>query len=253
MKHHREERGFWTKENCYNEALKYNNRTDLQNNASGCYAAALKNGWLDEICSHMILIHHKNNYWSKEKCSEEASKYVHRIDFIKNSNKAYRAASKKGWLEDICKHMIKIGDTYSRCIYAIEFSDNSVYIGLTYNINKRFKDHITDVKYNSSSVLKYIKKTGLTPFLKQLTDYLDVEIASKLEEIKKKEYEASGWNIINKVKCGGIGGNKIKWNKENCKKAASQFKTKMDFRKNCGSAYTISLKNKWLTEICSHM
>lgn len=245
--------GFWIKDTCAIEALKYKTRVDFQNYSGGCYSTALKNGWIEDICFHMKLTHHKNGYWSKQRCYEEALKYNKKIDFINFSNKAYRAAAKRGYIDEICGHMLIIGDRYSRCIYSVEFPDNHVYIGLTYDIDKRFKNHIADVKSNNSSVLKYIKKTGLVPIIKQLTDYIAVSEASKLEEIKKTEYKNKNWIILNRVKCGGIGGNIKKWTKENCATTAAQFSSKKDFRINYSSAYAISQRNKWLDEICIHM
>ena len=41
-----------------------------------------------------------------------------------------------------------------RCIYAVEFPDNSVYIGLTYNFENRKKQHLTNSK---STVYKKVK------------------------------------------------------------------------------------------------
>ena len=41
---------FWNnKENCIEEAKKYNNKYDLQKHCPGCYRGMFRNGWLDEI------------------------------------------------------------------------------------------------------------------------------------------------------------------------------------------------------------
>ena len=45
--------------------------------------------------------------WTKEKCHEAALKYNKKIDFIKLSYKEYRAAARRGWLSDICSHMVE--------------------------------------------------------------------------------------------------------------------------------------------------
>ena len=47
-------KNYWTKERCAEEALDYTKRSDFQKNARGAYYAALRDGWLDEICSHMV-------------------------------------------------------------------------------------------------------------------------------------------------------------------------------------------------------
>lgn len=48
-----------------------------------------------------------NNYWSKEKCREEALKYNNRTDYSKNSKGAYKSSRKNNWLDEICLHMKK--------------------------------------------------------------------------------------------------------------------------------------------------
>jgi len=44
----------WTKERCYKEALKYKTRTNFRKSSSSAYIRARKEGWLDEICEHMV-------------------------------------------------------------------------------------------------------------------------------------------------------------------------------------------------------
>jgi hypothetical protein len=46
--------GYWTKEKCYEEALKYKTRTTYQKSNHSSYEVARKNKWLNEICKHMI-------------------------------------------------------------------------------------------------------------------------------------------------------------------------------------------------------
>lgn len=43
------------------------------------------------------------------------------------------------------------------------------------------------------------------------------------------------------------------WTKDNCKKVALKYNSRMNFKKYDASAYTTSIKNKWLSDICSHM
>jgi len=44
---------FYTKEFCHTVALDYKTRTEFQAGNKGVYKAALKHGWLDDICGHM--------------------------------------------------------------------------------------------------------------------------------------------------------------------------------------------------------
>lgn len=196
--------GYWTKENCHKEALKHNNKNDFRLHGGGAYATAHVNGWIDEICSHMDIIFVGNGYWSdnKERCQEEALKYTKKTDFLENSGGCYKAAYKKGWLDEICSHMIKCGSKSSQMIYAVEFEDNSVYIGLTNNKDRRYNDHIIDKR---STVYKHIEKTSLIPMFKEMSEYIPTMDAIKLEGDTIELYRNMGWNVLNIAKHGSIG------------------------------------------------
>lgn len=47
----RKPRGYWTKEKCKIEALKYKFRVDFRNGSNNTYSAARRNGWLNDIYS----------------------------------------------------------------------------------------------------------------------------------------------------------------------------------------------------------
>jgi hypothetical protein len=97
--------GYWTKEKCHEEALKYNTKVEFIKNCGSARCSAIKNGWYDEICSHMIKIVKPVGYWTKEKCAEEASKYTKKIDFQRKCGSAYNSALSHGWIDKICSHM----------------------------------------------------------------------------------------------------------------------------------------------------
>ena len=94
----------WTKEKCTDIAKKYNSKIEFSKNDLNAYNASRRNGWLEEICSHMKPLKLKN-YWTKEKCAEEALKYNTKSEFEKNSPSAYVNAGKFGWRDEICSHM----------------------------------------------------------------------------------------------------------------------------------------------------
>ena len=45
-------------------------------------------------------------FWTYDRCKEEALKYIHKDDFLKNNHSAAGSAIKNGWYSDICSHMI---------------------------------------------------------------------------------------------------------------------------------------------------
>jgi hypothetical protein len=192
----------WNKETCRIEALKYSSRVDFQKKSGSAYVAAHVGGWLDDICQHMHRPINSNMLWNEETCKIEALKYETRKDFNKKSKGAYLTAHKLGILDDICSHMKICGSLMLRCVYAYEFPDNHVYVGLTYNTDLRHAQHLTQSK---SQVHRHITNTGLIPIHKVLSEYVDVHIAMKLEREILNEYIQNGWVKLNVAQTGGIG------------------------------------------------
>jgi hypothetical protein len=235
----------WTKEKCQEDALKCTTKLEFKKNYLGAYNKANKCKWLNELCSHMI-----DNHWTKEKCQTEAIKYEIRIDFIKNSRAAYSAAYRHDWLNEICSHMKKMGNKLFRCIYVYEFPDNSAYIGLTYNLNKR---NTARKLQKNDAVTKYIKKTNLKPNLKQLSEYVHVDVAVLLENDCIEFYKNNGWNVLNKANGGAIGSPERKWTKEQCRVEALKYNNRTDFYNNSNKIHAAACRYGWLNDICSHM
>lgn len=187
--------------------------------------------------------------WSLSKCREEASKYENKTDFQRYSSAAYSAAKRYKWLQEVTSTYEILGNSDKRFIYAYEFSDNSAYIGLTYNISKRKINHSKE-----GTVFKYSIEKGIIPIFKQLIfESVDIEKAKELEQFYLEQYIFKGWVILNKAKTGGLGGNTIKWNYEACKKEALKYETRNKFKVNSKGAYASAAKNGWRTDICSHM
>jgi predicted GIY-YIG superfamily endonuclease len=146
--------------------------------------------------------------------------------------------------------MKKTGNWYKRCVYVYEFSDNCAYVGLTYNLSER---NLNRKKDKDDAITKHIRQTQLVPTLKQLTEYVSVNIASSLEIFYIDEYRKNGWNILNVAK-GGTTGNCIRlWTHENCEREALKYNSRNEFKKNNKPAYESARKYGWLNEICSHM
>ena len=96
----------WTLEKCKESSLLHNTKKDWLRADRNAYRAASKNGWLDLCTSHMITIRKQNNFWTLEKCKEDALQYKSKTDWQKNSS-AYNTARKNGWLDLCCSHMTK--------------------------------------------------------------------------------------------------------------------------------------------------
>ena len=188
--------------------------------------------------------------WTIDACRKEAIKYNNKRDFMKSSKNAYSAAHKHGFIDDICSHMRPLGNSKKRGIYSFEFNDGSVYVGLTYDFEKRYNEHISSEK---SQVYIHKEKTELTPEFRILNDYTNIDDAIELEGYFISKYRSEGWLILNRSKHGAIGTNTVKWTYNECKLDALKYNDRTSFMRKSPGAYKSASKNKWLDEICSHM
>ena len=239
-------KGYWSFNKVREEALKFTKRSEFNKLSKSAYLSAHRNGWLDVVCSHM-----KTNDYTFNRVREEALKYLTRNDFKNKSNAYYNSAHRNGWLDDVCSHMKPQGNSYKRLVYKVSFDDNSVYIGITYNLDKRKIDHLC--RFNSA-VYKHMIETGLNPNFEIVTkDFLSSEDAARLECKLIIHYKSMGFSILNRIKGGGLGGNTKIWTIDNVRKEASKYNSRSDFKLKSASAYVISHKNGWLDDVCSHM
>jgi len=104
--------GYWTKERCLEDSLKYKYKTEWFNANGSAYNASCKNGWLDECCAHMIETRIK---WTFELCKENALKFKKRNEWQKFVGSGYQFAKRRGWLDKCCAHMIERKWTLERC------------------------------------------------------------------------------------------------------------------------------------------
>ena len=97
--------GYWNLERCKEDALKYSSKSEWCSNSGSAYASALKNGWVDECCVHMVTKTKPSGYWTLERCKEDALKYKTRKDWAVNSVSGYLIAHKNNWILECCRHM----------------------------------------------------------------------------------------------------------------------------------------------------
>jgi len=254
-------KGYWTKERCQEESLKYNTRNEFKKGSYASYQASTRNKWIGGICSHM-----KNKrcrpcgYWTKERCHEEAQKHKTISNFNKCEPGAYERARKEGWLYDICsqrgwKHSNPKGYwTKERCHEEAqkhktktEFKKGSS-SAYTLSHRKGWLDeicpHMTEIKKTSWSydgckqeALKYNSKVSFQKgsngaYKKALkNDWLD-EVCSHMTRPQSHNFY---------------------WTKERCQEESLKYKTRTKFQKSSCSAYGSAFKNDWLDEVCSHM
>jgi len=97
----------WTLEECRNSALLCKTKSEWSKRYRRAYVVSLRNNWLDECCIHMVSKYKPFNYWTLEKCKEDALKYKKKTEWCRKSSGAYGAALKNNWHKECCLHMKK--------------------------------------------------------------------------------------------------------------------------------------------------
>lgn len=90
----------WTREKVFEESHKYQYKGEFCNGSPQAYRVAQRNGWIEE----MTWIREKRkpvNYWTKARVFEEGRKFTNQKDFKENSNGAYQAAIRQGWIKEM--------------------------------------------------------------------------------------------------------------------------------------------------------
>lgn len=203
----------------FKELKKYSSCSDLLNSKQAkLYYMARRRNILDEATRHFPLKH----IIKKEDIFKSALNYFYKKDWINNDVNYYNAAVRKGILEEATKHMKPLGNMYKRCLYIIKFKNTKlVYIGITYNFNKRIAQHKLRSKFSN-----LIKFYGSSKFkVKKVTRYISTEKAILLEQRLINFYKNRNYKVLNSRSAGAIGGNNQKWNYETIKEEIKKYKS----------------------------
>jgi predicted GIY-YIG superfamily endonuclease len=229
----------YTDEDILNEGAKYDSPTDFKNGNSKMYSNAV-NRKLNKLIKYKKGF--RITYHTDEDIINGGLRHDNPAEYSKNEPKLYSAAQKRGLLDQIKYKVGYIGNRVKRLVYVYEFSDNSVYVGLTYNDRKRELEHTITGK---TSVSKHMRKTGLRPTKRILSDgYIDSDVAQKMEEDVRLEYQSNGWNILNKVKGGALGGTTLKWTEDVIRECVKQCSFIEDIGNKFGGAFIIAAKRE---------
>lgn len=242
----------YTYEKCKEIVKNYKSIKQINNENKSLLVIIRRNKWNKLIEGLEREIHKK---YTIEDCIKVISKYQYLSDFKKENQSMIAVIYKNKW-NYLLNNLKKSGSKYKRCIYAYEFFIENikyVYVGLTFNLNARDSKHRTD---KTSTVYKFaIDKKIPIPKPKQLTDYVDKELASKLEGEYLKIYKNNNYITLNIKKTGTLGGNpnNSKYDKETCINLAKKYKTITKFSKENVRAYQLIKLNNWEDESFSHM
>ena len=250
----------WSLELVQQEALKYQTRNNFQTGSSSAYQSARRNGWLDEVCSHMERPERLSepSKWTFAAIRQEALKYETRSKFKNKSASAYNAASKNGWLNEACTHMERPNKSIKWTSEAVEQealkfkTRNEFRKGSrnAYAVARRngWLDTVCNHMSKPERLRKWTKEAVQTEALKYATRKEFTENARSAQQAAQK----NGW--LDEV-CGHMHRPErvLKWTFEAVHREALRFETRSAFSKGSLNAYTAARRGGWLDEVCSHM
>lgn len=246
----------YPKEVCHQAALKCQFRSEFAEKFKGEYFAALRNGWLDEICSHMTVLgnHYKRCIYAYEFPNIDGKNYVYvgLTDHIPQRNLVH---GRKGAVYTFCKkHNL----------------ERPKPIQLTKYIDKEEAKEQEGIKLS-----QYVAK-GWLPLNRVKTGNLGGHLAndgftfeecktigqkySKRSEWKRNDYPTyyiaskRGWidDILKQSERFG-NGKQSYWTKERIAETALTYEYRKEFKKNEPSAYARAWKMGVLDKVCAHM
>jgi hypothetical protein len=246
----------WDYESVKAEAAKYERRTDFHLNGGGAVEVAKKNGWLEDICSHMPIIRGRWDIF--ENVQSEALKYRTRNDFKHANRSAHCGALKHKWMDILYpKENLKMGDTGYWLV-----KDNVHKVALLYKTKSEF-----ETKYKGA-----YKSAHRNKWIDDVCSHMDVLVGrwKTIEDIKieAKKYKSKG-EFIKNVPGAYLVARNNGWLNEvflcypkissrwcqfdDVNNEAKKYKSRTEFYKFNGSAYHAAINNGWLEDVCSHM
>lgn len=246
LKRNKASNGTWCDySNIREEALKYKSRSEFKKNSNGAYSGARKLNVLDDVCSHMEPL--RDNYKHIKDCARVALNFNNRVVFREEEPACYDYAQKRGWLDEICEHMEYKGNTKKRKLYAIEFEDECVYVGLTFDYEDRERRRKIQRDYVWEKQQSVNYKTVYFNVL------YPAQEASKKERALVEQYKQNGWTIINRKLAGGLGGNSVKWTEDKIFEVALKCSSRGELWKKYPGAAARAKKVNTYEVICAHM
>lgn len=244
----------WGRENnIFYKLYKYNgNKSDIEYHCCNCgYNGKIKyyniqQGYKCRECGIKKRAIKRTKY-TKEYCKEIITKYKTIKDFYTYNKNVYQVCVKNKWLNELTSKLRRETSLKERCLYAIYFPNKVVYIGLTFNFEKRMYEHL----FVKGTVYDYINLYKVHPINKKvLLEHLDEEQAQSLEKRMIKYFIWLGYNILNKCDGGSLGQVTSRINKYDCKKILENIKYDIHlFRSSYTKYYNKCVREKWLSEI----
>lgn len=240
----------WTKEIAILTVKSCKLKKELRENYRGLDAYLRRNNLYNKYASHLISSKKEPIKWTYSELKKLALQYKSKKEFRSNHDGAYQMAYKKGYINDICSHMVILNSKNTKDVYILySVINNIIYVGITCN----FIDRLTKHKNNPTAKVKIIVNSNDFKY-EVLKKNIEINRAVKLENAYLKYFIKKGYLVANINATGSIGNpHTIKWTKESVHKVAIQFNKCIDFYKKYPGAYDAAQRNGWLNEVTSHI
>lgn len=218
------------------------------------YHCALGRGpeFFKKYCQRM----QQHRRWTDDELIGAASSYKHKGAWKRSNDSEHRVAyqlarRRPEVFTRATAHMTPKTHPYSGSytVYAYEFTDHWVYVGLTFRPQTRHAQHMVRGRvYNHIKLCStYAHKT-----LEQGINDPATAAAREREWIAK--YRAEGWQMLNDSPGGGLGTIQVtKWTKEAVVAEARKYTTKQAWIDRSQMSYRIAKREGWFDEASAHM
>jgi hypothetical protein len=189
--------------------------------------------------------------YSEEEIAASAAKFKHRNDWKTTEPNYYQAAHRRGLVDKVASHMVPQAHPYSGSyiVYAYEFIDRHVYVGLTFLPKTRHGQHMQrgPVHNHMQVCAQYTYKV--------IQDALgSPQEAVLCERQWITQYKAQNWQMLNEAEGGSLGTVQItKWTKEAILAEAKKYTTKQEWIDNSQMSYRLAKREGWFNEAAAHM
>lgn len=230
--------GYWTKERCQKEALKYKTRMEFKSSSSA-YDVACRNGWIKDICGHM---------------ERSGSRYLRRIYVFEFPDKTFYVGLTGNHQRRYRDHM-----KYNKLI-----REKSKKIGHSFILHENLLDRERAAEQEGVILKDYISKGwkpinkaktgGLGGCEKKWTEPETVKEVMKYETIKDLATNnhslyvtLSNRGVLRKY-TKGLKREKREngyWNRLRCEEAVNKYKTRKALLINLPGALDAIYRNQW--------
>jgi len=178
--------------------------------------------------------------WSESKVRAVARRCKTRTEFIEKYSGAYEFAKRWGFFDDAVEHMVRLGNKYNKFLYAYLFTETGeAYVGLTDNKHRRHAQHM----YNNTPTGQAVNNCEYFEYV-ELMETMPAAEAAGQEGVWYDHYKGQGWNMLNLMATGSLGGSDEGYTDAELRKIAAKYTTIKAFKKDHNATYAVICRRR---------